>query len=279
MADNQNLSLMEKVISLSKQRGFVFQSSEIYGGLKSAYDYGPLGVELKRNIMNEWWRSMVHEREDVVGIDASIIMHSKVWHASGHLSGFSDPLVDCLISKERFRADKAPAPKPGDELLIKCMDKGQAKNYQKTIEKRFNINLKRDGKTLHGLRVVDNSSFGFFPEGADKPSEVFPYPGYVSPTFGSPFLSDERKFNLMFRSQIGPVDVLGDITSYVEKNQDLDGRELRKGIEDIVNSSAVYLRPETAQAMFVQFLNCQQSMSMKIPFGIAQTGKKLSENH
>ena len=275
MADNQNSSLMEKVISLSKQRGFVFQSSEIYGGLKSAYDYGPLGVELKRNIMNEWWRSMVHEREDVVGIDASIIMHSKVWHASGHLSGFSDPLVDCLISKERFRADKAPAPKPGDELLIKCMDKGQAKDYQKAIEKRFNVSLIRDGKTLHGLRVIDNSSFGFFPEGADKPSEVFPYPGYVSPTFGSPFLSDERKFNLMFRSQIGPVDVLGDITSYVEKNQDLDGRDLRKGIEDIVNSSAVYLRPETAQAMFVQFLNCQQSMSMKIPFGIAQTGKSF----
>ncbi len=275
MAENQHSSLMEKVISLSKQRGFVFQSSEIYGGLKSAYDYGPLGVELKRNIMNEWWRSMVHEREDVVGIDASIIMHSKVWHASGHLSGFSDPLVDCLISKERFRADKAPAPKPGDELLIKCMDKGQAKDYQKAIEKRFNVNLKRNGKTLHGLRVIDNSSFGFFTEGIDKPSEIFPYSGYVSPTFGSPFLSDERKFNLMFRSQIGPVDVFGDIASYVEKNQDLDGRELRKGIEDIVNNSAVYLRPETAQAMFVQFLNCQQSMSMKIPFGIAQTGKSF----
>ena len=114
MTEKNGSSLMEKVISLSKQRGFVFQSSEIYGGLKSAYDYGPLGVELKRNIMNEWWRSMVHEREDVIGIDASIIMHSKVWEASGHLAGFSDPLVDCLISKERFRADKAPRPKPGD---------------------------------------------------------------------------------------------------------------------------------------------------------------------
>ena len=112
MAENQNTSKMEKVISLSKQRGFVFQSSEIYGGLKSAYDYGPLGVELKRNIMNEWWRSMVHERENIVGIDASIIMHSKVWQASGHLSGFTDPLVDCFISKERFRADKAPTPSP-----------------------------------------------------------------------------------------------------------------------------------------------------------------------
>ena len=272
---DNNSSLMEKIISLCKQRGFVFQSSEIYGGLKSAYDYGPLGVELKRNIMNEWWRSMVHEREDVIGIDASIIMHSKVWQASGHLSGFSDPLVDCLISKERFRADKAPAPQQGDKLPISCEDKGQAKDYQETILKKYKIDLKRDGKILHGLKVINDSSFGFFPEGEDKPTETFTYKGYVSPTFGSPFLSDERKFNLMFRSQIGPVDVMGDITSYVEKNRDLDGQELRNGIEDIVNSSAVYLRPETAQAMFVQFLNCQQAMSMKIPFGIAQMGKSF----
>ena len=129
---------MEKIISLAKQRGFVFQSSEIYGGLKSAYDYGPLGVELKRNIMNEWWKSMVYEREDIVGIDASIIMHPKVWNASGHLSGFSDPLVDCLISKERFRADKAPNLEINDEIIIKCSDKGQAKQYQKDINNYLN---------------------------------------------------------------------------------------------------------------------------------------------
>ena len=109
MADD----VMQKVISLCKRRGFVFQSSEIYGGLKSAYDYGPLGAELKRNIMNEWWRDMVHSREDVVGLDASIIMHPNVWKASGHLAGFSDPLVDCKVCKERFRADKAPVVEPG----------------------------------------------------------------------------------------------------------------------------------------------------------------------
>ena len=275
MAENNSNTLMEKVISLSKQRGFVFQSSEIYGGLKSAYDYGPLGVELKRNIMNEWWRSMVHEREDVIGIDASIIMHTKVWHASGHLAGFSDPLVDCLISKERFRADKAPRPTPGDELPIECADKGQAKAYLAAIQKRFNIELKRNGKTLYGMKVIDENTMGFFPNGGNKPAETFPYRGYVSPTFGSPFLSDERQFNLMFRSQIGPIDVLGDITAYVEKNKELDGKELRTGIEEIVKKSAVYLRPETAQAMFVQFLNCQQSMSMKVPFGIAQMGKSF----
>ncbi len=150
---------MEKVISLAKQRGYVFQSSEIYGGLKSAYDYGPLGVELKRNLMNEWWRTMVHEREDVVGIDASIIMHPKVWNASGHLSGFSDPLVDCLISKERFRADKAPRPSSGDELPITCADKGQAKQYQQAINKQFELDIRRNGKVLEGLRVIDDSTF------------------------------------------------------------------------------------------------------------------------
>src|SRR3954464_5878981 len=92
--------VMKKLVALCKSRGFVFQSSEIYGGLKSAYDYGPLGAELKRNIMSEWWRTMVHQRENVVGLDASIVMHPRVWEASGHLAGFSDPLVDCRNCKE-----------------------------------------------------------------------------------------------------------------------------------------------------------------------------------
>ena len=275
MSENHEHSLMDKVISLSKQRGFIFQSSEIYGGLKSAYDYGPLGVELKRNIMNEWWRAMVHEQENIIGIDASIIMHSKVWQASGHLSGFSDPLVDCLISKERFRADKAPKPNPGDELPIQCSDKAQAKIFQENINKRFKIELKRNGKILIGLRVIDEKKFGFFSEDDNKPAMTFPYRGYVSPTFGSPFLSDERQFNLMFRSQIGPVDILGEISTFVNENKKMNEKEIRQGIEDIVKKSAVYLRPETAQAMFVQFQNCQQSMSMKIPFGIAQMGKSF----
>ena len=107
---------MTKIVSLCKRRGFIFQSSEIYGGLKSCYDYGPLGTELKRNIANEWWRSMIYKREDVVGIDASIMMHPKVWETSGHLSGFSDPLVDCMNCKERFRADQAPRAKIGDTV-------------------------------------------------------------------------------------------------------------------------------------------------------------------
>src|SRR5512137_1942768 len=100
--------LMSTIVSLCKRRGFIFQSSEVYGGLNSCWDYGPLGVELKRNVKNEWWRAMVTNRRDIVGIDAAILMHPKVWAASGHLAGFTDPLVDCLLTKKRFRADHIP---------------------------------------------------------------------------------------------------------------------------------------------------------------------------
>jgi glycyl-tRNA synthetase len=174
--------LMAKIVSLAKRRGFVFQSSEIYGGLKSCYDYGPLGVELKRNIKEEWWRSTVHSREDVVGLDASIIMHPKVWEASGHVGGFNDPLVDCKECKNRFRADLlAPSPE-GD---TRCPDCGGE-------------------------------------------------------------LTQPRQFNLMFRTHLGSV-------------------------ED--DASTVYLRPETAQAMFVDFATVQAAGRLKLPFGIAQIGK------
>lgn len=271
----QQRDLMQKLVSLAKRRGFVFQSSEIYGGLRSAYDFGPLGIELKRNLMNEWWRTMVHQREDVVGLDASILMHPKVWEASGHLAGFSDPLVDDLLSKERFRADKAPRPEVGQELPLSCTDKSQAKQFQQLIAERYGITLRREGKVLHGLRVVSGECVGFFPEGADTPSETFSFPGYVSPGLGSPFLSAERQFNLMFRSQLGPVDQLGEIVEFCANNAGLDKSELRRGIESLVKQHAVYLRPETAQAMFVQFQNVQQTMSMKVPFGIAQMGKSF----
>ena len=110
---------MMKIVSLCKRRGFIFQSSEIYGGLRSCYDYGPLGVELKRNIANEWWKQMVYERDDVVGLDASIMMHTDVWKASGHLKNFTDPLVDCFDCRARFRPDKVPHIEPGTEVKYK----------------------------------------------------------------------------------------------------------------------------------------------------------------
>jgi glycyl-tRNA synthetase len=169
--------LMEKIVSLCKRRGFIFQSSEIYGGLNSCWDYGPLGVELKRNVKAAWWNDVVRNREDIVGLDASILMHPRVWEASGHVDSFSDPMVDCKACKKRFRFDDLE-----ENLCPNC--------------------------------------------GGE--------------------LTEPRQFNMMFKTFMGPV-------------------------ED--DSAVVYMRPETAQGIFVNFLNVQASMRMKLPFGIAQIGK------
>ncbi|MFN2590718.1 MAG: glycine--tRNA ligase [Actinomycetota bacterium] len=191
---------MDAITSLAKRRGIVFPSSEIYGGLRSSWDYGPLGVELKRNLKNAWWRSMVQLRDDVVGLDAAIIMSPRVWEASGHLEVFTDPLVECLNCHQRFRADHLPgwhAPQSGHEEDDTTVD------------------------VAHGAKC---------------------------PNCGHDRFTDPRNFNLMFKTYMGPVE------------------------ED---AAAVYLRPETAQAMFVDFVTIQQSMRRKIPFGIAQIGKSF----
>ncbi|HUP20933.1 MAG TPA: glycine--tRNA ligase, partial [Gemmatimonadota bacterium] len=171
---------MDRLVSLSKRRGFVFQSSEIYGGAGSTWDYGPLGVEMKRAIRDFWWESMVR-RDDIEGLDASILMHPRVWEASGHVAGFTDPLVDCRNCKHRFRAD--------------------------ALEEMAEPHC---------------------------------------PRCGSRDLSEARQFNLMFKTFMGPVE------------------------ED---ASVVYLRPETAQGIYVNFLNVLNASRQKIPFGIAQIGK------
>ncbi len=298
---------MKKLVAMCKQRGFVFQSSEIYGGLKSAYDYGPLGAELKRNLMNEWWKDTVTTRENVVGIDASIIMHPNVWRASGHAAGFSDPLVDCKISKERFRADKAPRPAIGDKLPITCADKGVAKEWAERIEKDYGIALERDGNVLNGLVALSATEFGFVPKGESAPTKTWPWRGYVGPTFGSPFLTDEKQFNLMFRTALGPVDQMQDVATKLALMGELTSENLKKEldpiyaqeltkpnsayskachsgnpialvrfyIEHLTSGSMAYLRPETAQAMFVQFKNVMDSQGLKPPFGIAQMGKSF----
>ncbi|MGA1308770.1 MAG: glycine--tRNA ligase [Gemmatimonadaceae bacterium] len=178
--------VLDTLVSLAKRRGFIFQSSEIYGGTGSVWDYGPLGVELKNNVKARWWNAMVRERDDVEGLDAAILMHPKVWEASGHVSGFSDPLVDCKACKARFRADKLsdaacprkPSKRPGEHTDCE--------------------------------------------------------------------LTEPRQFNLMFKTFMGPVEE---------------------------SASVVYLRPETAQGIFVNFLNVQQATRQKVPFGIAQIGK------
>ncbi len=298
--------VMKKLVALCKNRGFVFQSSEIYGGLKSAYDYGPLGAELKRNLMGEWWKDMVTTRENVVGIDASIIMHPNVWRASGHAAGFADPLVDCQVSKERFRADKAPRPSVPGPLPITCVDKGIAKTYAEIIEKNFGVALERDGNVLNGLQALSATEFGFIPKGAIAATEAtqkWTWRGYVSPLIGCPFLTAEKQFNLMFRTPLGAVDPMQDVAEVTAKltleadfavaikthfgklaesgalaNAIESGERakmLRAVAEQVTNTAMVYLRPETAQAMFVQFKNVMNSMSLKPPFGIAQMGKSF----
>ncbi len=254
---SQTEATMQKIVSLAKRRGFVFQSSEIYGGLRSAYDFGPMGAELKRNLMNEWWRAMVHSREDIVGLDASILMHPQVWKSSGHLSSFSDPLVDCLVCGERFRADKAPRVAEGSDAPITLADKGRAKAALEKLQEAHGVSLTRSGKTLAGAQASDR--------------------GYVCPNCGSPFLSDERQFNLMFRTFMGPVDPIGKVVDTVRAAVESgeDGKAIRARVEDALAESTVYMRPETAQAMFVQFPNVVQAMSPKIPFGIAQMGKSF----
>jgi glycyl-tRNA synthetase len=194
--------LMEAISSLAKRRGIVFQSSEIYGGLRSFWDYGPLGVELKRNVRNAWWRSMVQLRDDVVGLEAAILMSPRVWEASGHLESFTDPLVECLNCHHRFRADHLPgwhAPQSGHEVGP-------------------------EGRT------VDVAA------------------GATCPNCGNDQFTDPRNFNLMFKTFMGPV-------------------------ED--QAHVVYLRPETAQGMFVDFVTVQQASRKKVPFGIAQIGKSF----
>jgi glycyl-tRNA synthetase len=177
----------EQVVNLCKRRGFVFPSSEIYGGFRSTWDYGPLGVLLKRNVMEAWWRAMVQERDDIVGLDAAILMAPKVWEASGHLATFSDPLVDCRNCKERWRSDQiaTSVAEPGDSTCPNC---------------------------------------------------------------GSHDLTEARPFHLMFKTHVGPVEDEG---------------------------AVAYLRPETAQGIFVNFANVLQTSRKKPPFGIAQQGKSF----
>jgi glycyl-tRNA synthetase len=197
---------MAKLVSLCQRRGFIFPSSEIYGGLSSCWDYGPLGVELKQNVKRAWWRAIVQERDDMVGLDASILMHPRTWEASGHLQGFADPLVECKSCHLRWRSDELK----GD----KC------------------------------------------------------------PSCGGE-LTEPRMFNLMFRTYMGPVDVEEELMQ--TQNLSLAASEEAAiwvaRLKERLERATVYLRPETAQGMFVNFENVLNTTRKRLPFGIAQIGK------
>ena len=185
----EDVVTMDKIVALCKRRGFIFPSSEIYGGLGSTYDYGHYGVLLKTNVKNAWWQAMIGERDDIIALDSAILQHPKVWEASGHVAGFNDPLVDCRSCKQRFRADHVDP----DEI---CPAKA---NLPKTEDRRHDF-------------------------------------------------TEVRQFNLMFKTHVGPV-------------------------ED--TASVAYLRPETAQGIFINFKNALQTSRKKPPFGIAQVGKSF----
>ncbi|MCZ7602455.1 MAG: glycine--tRNA ligase [Melioribacteraceae bacterium] len=227
-------SVLEKVVSLAKRKGFVFQSSEIYGGLNGCWDYGPLGVELLKNIKEEWWKAMTY-REDIEGLDASILMHPKVWEASGHVENFTDPMIDCKQCKARFRLDTL-----AEQISDKKIEK---------ILKEFSDNVSDDiAQSFNEIYNSDESATGKF-ESLLEDSDINKLLLAMTncPNCGTKGeFTEPRSFNLMFKTFLGPV----------EKTE-----------------NAIYLRPETAQGIYVNFLNVQGASRQKLPFGIAQIGK------
>ncbi|OUU25549.1 MAG: glycine--tRNA ligase [Verrucomicrobia bacterium TMED44] len=232
-------SLLEEIVALAKRRGFVFQSSEIYGGLNGFFDYGPLGVELRKNIKDAWWEDMVRRREDVVGLDSGIIMNPKVWQASGHIDGFTDPMVDCKESKMRYRADQLFA----SEVIVD----GDSLGWISLIESEI---MQSDAEGMAEAMKRKAAKQGKMEEIILKPydelseNEQVLVPSPATGKVGS--LTPPRDFNMMFETHVGA---------------------LRDG------SSLSYLRPETAQGIFANFKNVVDTGRVKVPFGIAQIGK------
>jgi glycyl-tRNA synthetase len=212
--------IFKKVVSHAKEYGFVFPSSEIYDGLGAVYDYGQNGTELKNNLRQYWWKAMVQMHENIVGIDAAIFMHPKTWKASGHIDGFSDPMIDNKDSKKRYRAD---------QLL-----EDKIARYEK------------DGKTNKAAELQEALDKALLENNLEQLKSLIEQHEIVCPISGTRNWTDVRQFNLMFSTEMGAM------------------------AED---ADKIYLRPETAQGIFVNFLNVQKTGRMKIPFGIAQTGK------
>ena len=244
-----NDDLFKKVVSHAKEYGYIFASSEIYDGLSAVYDYAQNGVELKKNIREYWWRSMVFMHQNIVGIDAAILMHPTTWKASGHVDAFNDPLIDNKDSKKRYRADVLVEDfrEKINEKINKDITKAKKRFGDAFNQEEFrstNPNVLRRQKQMDEITVEltrvqeENDLEGFRNLILDL--------GIVCPVSGSKNWTEVKQFNLMFGTQIGA---------------------------SAENSTQVYLRPETAQGIFVNFLNVQKTGRMKIPFGIAQTGK------
>ncbi len=244
MSEPKENVLMEKIVSLCKRRGFVYQSSEIYGGIQGFWDYGPLGAELKRNVKELWWSTMTRLRDDVVGLEATIIMAPQIWRASGHVDTFCDPMSDCLLTKKRFRSDQVEAQSGVAYHYAGARDSVSGKQ----VTDAFAVLLpagkppesaRKTATQFYQQRGLENIELlGERTEKVENSQRFNPDNGAL--------LTEPRPFNLMFKTYVGPV-------------------ESEDGI--------AYLRPETAQAIFAQFKNVLETSRQKVPFGIAQTGK------
>ncbi len=258
MAEPKDNLLMEKIVSLCKRRGFVFQSSEIYGGINGFWDYGPLGAELKRNVKELWWNTMTRQRDDVAGLEATIIMSPEIWKASGHVATFADLMVECPTTNKRFRADQVEAQSGtvyhysgATEDAVKYEAWLKDNNLRPPLAKitpEFSV-LVPKGKPPESARKVATEYYkklGFqFPILQGERADAVENSTLYSPDNGAK-LTDPRPFNLMFKTYVGPIES-----------------------EDNV----AYLRPETAQAIFAQFKNVLDTSRQKVPFGIGQIGK------
>jgi glycyl-tRNA synthetase len=247
MANDEEL--FKKIIAHAKEYGFVFPSSEIYDGLSAVYDYGPFGVELKNNIKEYWWKSMTQYHENIVGIDTAIFMHPTIWKASGHVDAFNDPMIDNKDSKKRYRADVLV-----EDHIQKIEDKIQKEvdKARQRFGETFDENMFRstNPRVKENQEKIDSVKKRFYPaldnnDLADVKLLIEEL-GIVCPVSGTKNWTDVRQFNLMFSTQMGSL------------NED---------------TNQIFLRPETAQGIFVNFLNVMKSARMKIPFGIAQIGK------
>lgn len=260
MAEAKENVLMEKIVSLCKRRGFIFQSSEIYGGINGFWDYGPLGAELKRNVKELWWNTMTRQREDVAGLEATIIMSPEIWKASGHVATFADLMVEDPITNRRYRADQIE-PQSGVvysysgviEDRAKCDEYMRTNDFIEVLDEKaevpFSVMIPKgkppESAQKIALQFYAKKAVLHFPVLQGERAELVENSILFSPETGAR-LTEPRPFNLMFKTYVGPIES-----------------------ED----SVAYLRPETAQAIFAQFKNVLETSRQKVPFGIAQMGK------
>ena len=253
MAHSTDAERMEKIVSLCKRRGFIFQAGEIYGGLNGVWDYGPLGVELKRNLKDYWWRRTVQQRDDIVGLDGSILTHQAILVASGHVGGFSDPMSDCLLTRARLRADQIE-PQSGP-VHSYTGARHEASGW--STSRSFSV-LRRQGEDENKARKTARQFYHQFRGSHDIGEKEIELLGEsveevtdstrFNPANGA-LLTEPREFNLMFQTKVG---------ASADENDP---------------NAVAYLRPETAQSIFTQYRNVSDSTRVKLPFGIAQVGK------